>query len=70
MRGFCPAFASLLTLGLGACQSDLDRLGRPPVLTPIGTGLNAPREPLPTAFGAYGRRHGYHSTWSPASAET
>ena len=69
MRGFRPALASLLTLGLGACQSDLDRLGRPPVLTPIGTGLNAPREPLPTAFGAYGRRHGYHSTWSPASAE-
>ena len=69
MRGSSLAVAGLLGLGLGACQSDLDRLGRPPVLTPVGTGLNAPREPLPTTFGAYGPRHSYHSTWSPASAD-
>ena len=68
MRSFPPAAAALLALSLGACQSDLDRLGRPPVLTPIGTGLNAPREPLPTSFGALGGRRSYHSTWSPASA--
>ncbi|MEG9503630.1 MAG: flagellar basal body L-ring protein, partial [Methylorubrum extorquens] len=62
------AAVAVLALSLGACQSDLDRLGRPPLLTPIGTGLNAPREPLPTSFGALGPRHSYHSTWSPASA--
>ncbi|MDR7040047.1 MULTISPECIES: flagellar basal body L-ring protein FlgH [Methylobacterium] len=61
--------AILAAVGLGACQSRLDEFGRPPVLTPIGTGLTAPRGPLPTSFGAYGPRHGYHSTFSPASAE-
>lgn len=54
---------------LGACQSSLSELGRPPVLTPIGTGLAAPREALPVSFGSLERRHGYHSTWSPGSAE-
>ncbi|CAO4176333.1 flagellar basal body L-ring protein FlgH [Methylorubrum populi] len=68
MRARPPVLAAMLALGLGACQSDLDRFGRPPVLTPIGTGLNAPREPLPTSFGALSPRHSYHSTWSPASA--
>ena len=69
MRGSSLA-AGCLALSLGACQtSELERLGRPPVLTPVGTGLNAPREPLPTTFGAYGPRHSYHSTWSPASAD-
>ncbi|GAB6844625.1 flagellar L-ring protein precursor FlgH [Methylorubrum rhodinum] len=70
MRRPSLALAGCLALGLGACQtSELDRLGRAPVLTPVGTGLNAPREPLPTTFGAYGPRHSYHSTWSPASAD-
>ncbi len=66
-----PALALALgpLLGLGACQSTLDPLGRPPVLTPVGAGLSPPREPLPVTFGALGRRSGYHSTWSPGSAE-
>ena len=68
MRSAPPVAAALLALSLGACQSDLAQISRPPVLTPIGTGLNAPREPLPTTFGALGARHSYHSTWSPASA--
>ncbi|MEH3117569.1 MAG: flagellar basal body L-ring protein FlgH [Methylorubrum populi] len=68
MRSFASAAAALLALSLGACQSDLDRIGRPPLLTPIGAGLNAPREPLPTSFGALGPRHSYHSTWTPGSA--
>ncbi|WP_245930637.1 flagellar basal body L-ring protein FlgH [Methylobacterium radiodurans] len=58
-----------LVLALGACQNTLDPIGRPPVLTPVGAGLTPPREPLPVTFGALGRRSGYHSTWSPGSAE-
>ncbi|GJD52826.1 Flagellar L-ring protein [Methylobacterium crusticola] len=54
---------------LGACQSGLSEIGRPPALSPIGTGLAAPREPLPSTFGSYAAPSGYHSTWSPASAD-
>ena len=60
--------AALLAPALGACNSNLDRMGQPPLLTPIGTGLQPPREALPTTYGALGRRS-YHSTWSPTSAE-
>ena len=56
-----------LAPALGACNtSRLAELGQPPVLTPIGTGLAAPREALPTSFGSL-NSHSYHSTWSPAS---
>ncbi|KMO41001.1 flagellar L-ring protein FlgH [Methylobacterium tarhaniae] len=56
-------------LALAGCQSKLDEFGRPPVLTPIGTGLAAPREALPSTFGSLQSRHSYHSTWTPASAD-
>ena len=67
-----PARAALVCTGLaalGACHSNVAELGRQPVLTSVGAGLAAPREPLPVTFGALGPRSGYHSTWSPGSAE-
>ncbi|MGY2047710.1 flagellar basal body L-ring protein FlgH [Methylobacterium sp. JK268] len=59
----CVAVAAL-----GACAQPLDPLGRPPLLTPVGTGLAAPREPLPTTFAA-NQRHSYNSTWSTGAAD-
>jgi flagellar L-ring protein precursor FlgH len=56
-------------LALGGCQTNLNEFGRTPSLTPIGTGLAAPREPLPSTFGSLQPRNSYHSTWSPASAD-
>ncbi|MBY0294422.1 MAG: flagellar basal body L-ring protein FlgH [Methylobacterium sp.] len=56
-----------LLAALGACNS-LDPIGKPPLLTPIGTGLSVPREALPSDYGARAR-HTYHSTWSPGSAD-
>ncbi|KQU30188.1 flagellar biosynthesis protein FlgH [Methylobacterium sp. Leaf94] len=53
---------------LGACNTPVDRIGQAPLLTPIGTGLQPPREALPTTYGSLGRRT-YHSTWAPGSAE-
>ena len=46
----------------------LSEFGQPPVLSPIGTGLAAPRETLPTTFGSLNRRT-YHSAWSPNAVE-
>ncbi len=63
------ATAVALALGLGACQTDLNEIGRQPRLTPVGAGLSPPREPLPVTFNAHGPHSGYHSTWSPGSAE-
>ena len=60
--------AALVAPSLTACNSSLDRMGQPPLLTPIGTGLQPPREALPTAYGTLGPRS-YHSTWAPGSAE-
>ena len=61
--------AVALALSLGACQTDLNEIGRQPRLTPVGTGLSPPREPLPVTFNSNGPHSGYHSTWSPGSAE-
>lgn len=59
----------VLAPGLGACNTNrLSEFGQPPVLTPIGSGLAAPREPLPTTFGSL-NRHSYHSTWSPGAVD-
>ena len=62
---------ALIVLGpaLGACNSNrLSEFGQPPVLSPIGTGLAAPRETLPTTFGSLNRRT-YHSAWSPTAVD-
>ena len=59
---------AVLAAGLGACNTPVDQLGQPPLLTPIGTGLSPPREALPTTFGSLSRRT-YHSTWSPSSVD-
>ena len=62
--------AAGLGLGLGACQTDrLAEIGRPPVLTPVGAGLAAPREALPTSFGSLNERRAYGSTWTQGSAD-
>lgn len=61
--------ALALALGLGACQTDLNEIGRQPRLTPVGAGLSPPREPLPVTFNSNGPHSSYHSTWSPGSAE-
>lgn len=61
--------AVALALSLGACQTDLNEIGRQPRLTPVGAGLSPPREPLPVTFNSNGPHSGYHSTWSPGSAE-
>ncbi|MFE1600203.1 flagellar basal body L-ring protein FlgH [Methylobacterium sp. ID0610] len=54
--------------GLGACAQPLDPIGRPPLLTPIGTGLAVPREPMPASFAAVPRRS-YNSTWAPGASD-
>lgn len=61
--------ALTLALGAGACHSNINEIGRQPILTPVGAGLNPPRDPLPVTFNAHGPRSGYHSTWAPGSAE-
>ncbi|MEH3147161.1 MAG: flagellar basal body L-ring protein FlgH [Methylobacterium frigidaeris] len=61
------ALACAAALGLGACAS-LKEVGQTPALTPIGTGLSAPREPLPATFATPSRRS-FYSTWSPMAAE-
>ncbi|TNC07580.1 flagellar basal body L-ring protein FlgH [Methylobacterium terricola] len=65
----CLLALAASSLSLAGCQSRLDEFGRPPTLTPIGTGLAAPREALPSTFGSLQGRHSYHSTWTPASAD-
>jgi len=37
-------------LALGGCQTTYDSLAYGPALTPVGTGLNTTREPVPVAF--------------------
>ncbi|WP_082473154.1 flagellar basal body L-ring protein FlgH [Methylobacterium sp. Leaf85] len=58
--------SALLAPALAACQTPAPFA--PPLLSPVGTGLTAPREALPTTFGSLGRRT-YHSTWSPSSVD-
>ena len=59
----------VLAPALGACNTNrLSEFGQPPVLSPIGTGLAAPRETLPTTFGSLNRRT-YHSSWSPNAVD-
>jgi len=60
--------ASMVALSLGACASNFNELGREPVMTPVGYGLNVVREPLPTVF-ASTRRGSYHSLWTQDSAD-
>ncbi|KQT09960.1 flagellar biosynthesis protein FlgH [Methylobacterium sp. Leaf399] len=59
----------VLAPALGACNANrLSEFGQAPVLSPIGTGLAAPREALPTTFGSLNRKT-YHSTWAPGAVE-
>ncbi|MFC0217174.1 flagellar basal body L-ring protein FlgH [Pseudochelatococcus lubricantis] len=53
--------ALLGTVMLGGC-SGINDLGREPVMTSVGTGLNVARAPLPGNFPTW-NGHAYHSLW-------
>ncbi|MFC4173065.1 flagellar basal body L-ring protein FlgH [Microvirga sp. GCM10011540] len=60
--------SSVAMLSLAACATNPNELGREPIMTPVGYGLNVAREPMPTVFASTG--HGtYHSLWSQSSAD-
>jgi len=59
---------TLIALSLGACATNPQELGREPVMTPVGYGLNVAREPFPTVFTSTGRGS-YHSLWTPSTAD-
>jgi flagellar L-ring protein precursor FlgH len=59
---------SATMLFLGACATNPNELGREPMMTPVGYGLNVAREPMPTVFASTGRG-AYHSLWTQSSAD-
>jgi flagellar L-ring protein precursor FlgH len=60
--------SSAVVLFLGACATNPNELGREPMMTPVGYGLNVAREPMPTVFTSTGRGS-YHSLWTQSSAD-
>jgi flagellar L-ring protein precursor FlgH len=63
-----PALACLAVMFLAACATDPNEIGREPMMTPVGHGLNVAREPMPTVFASSGRRS-YNSLWDQRSAD-
>ena len=61
-------FSSIAVLFLAACATNPSELGREPMMTPVGYGLNVAREPMPTVFAQSGRGS-YHSLWTQSSAD-
>ncbi len=59
--------APLLLILLGACTSVKD-FGREPVMTPVGSGLYAPRAPLPIEAFPPPQQASYHSLWQDSRA--
>ena len=64
--------ASLMLAGvllMGGCAADLAEVGREPAMTPVGTGLHAYREPVPTAAFPAPINSGRHSLWNESRAD-
>lgn len=66
MRPLAPLAAALLVAG---CVSDARDIGREPGMTPVGSGLHAYREAMPTEAFPGPRRTGYHSLWDDGRAD-
>lgn len=61
------AAIAALTL-LGACAAELETIGRPPALSPVGVGIDPSDAAIPPLFVPV-RQRGYHSTWNQGSAD-
>ncbi|MGO4707361.1 flagellar basal body L-ring protein FlgH [Microvirga sp. 2MCAF38] len=57
-----------LFLGLAACATDPNDIGREPRMTSVGHGLNVAYEPMPTAYPAKSRSS-YNSLWDQSAAD-
>ncbi|MET3414895.1 flagellar basal body L-ring protein FlgH [Methylobacterium sp. 1030] len=54
-------------LSLGACATNIEEIGRPPSLTPVGVGIDPTAAAIPPLFLPV-QAPGYHSTWSQNGA--
>jgi flagellar L-ring protein precursor FlgH len=58
-----------LGFSLAGCAMDVNEIGREPQLTPVGTGLNAPRVPVSSEPNPRPAYRGDNSLWQDASAD-
>jgi flagellar L-ring protein FlgH len=58
-----------LAIALAGCQTTYDSLAFGPALTPVGTGLDTTRQPVPMAFRQPAQRS-FRSTWDQANGQS
>ena len=60
---------TIACLVLGGCVSDLNEIGSAPRMAPVGSGLTAYREPMPTAAFPAPLASGHHSLWNDSRSD-
>lgn len=63
-----PLIVAVTLLPLGACAARIEEIGAPPLLSPVGAGIDPARAAVPPLFVPPGHRN-YHSTWSQGGAD-